>query len=226
VFSALSTAAAAAAAAAADAASHSTATVTDAVERESRSVAEQRRQYSSVRRGAVSSRHPVTVVRIVKTDQPSVSRASSEALNRDNSDSSLQATHYLAMSFAAFCPALMYEEIGRTRDFDFCLTSFTVLFSFRVRLCLQNCSSCIYNVSWMSGLLWNIHPRTNNEFQCSGNIRRPPYALCAYPYLTECCIPLSDITCRQNCGLPAVTGCSYLVTGVRCSVVGPSLWLA
>ena len=48
-------------------------------------------------------------------------------------------------------------------------------------------------------------------------------------YLPECCIPISDITCRQhlwsaNCHHLFVV--SYLATRVRCPVVSPSLWLA
>jgi len=40
----------------------------------------------------------------------------------------------------------------------------------------------------------------------------------AYQSLT---LPVNSI-----CGLPAATGCSYRVTGVRCSIVGHCVWLA
>ena len=45
----------------------------------------------------------------------------------------------------------------------------------------------------------------------------------ATQYMMDCCIHTSDIARRQHL---RSASCSYRDTGVRCSVVGPFLWLA
>ena len=41
---------------------------------------------------------------------------------------------------------------------------------------------------------------------------------------TAASTPQSELLVGSSCGPPAATGCSYLDTGVRCSVVGPFPW--
>jgi len=46
-------------------------------------------------------------------------------------------------------------------------------------------------------------------------------------YMMDCCINISEsLLVSSTCGPPAAVSCLCLNTGVRCSVVGPFLWLA